>query len=93
MNDLFGPVPAVDPDLALILGFLHSKGIRRHKANEKRARSLLRTYTAQQIMGGVVLGLSRAKGGHVRFLVYFENPIKEVAEMEPDYAKHLIRRG
>ena len=91
-RDLLGEVPA-NPELDQIMSFLKSAGIRRHKANTKRAATMLQKWTAKQIIAGVVLGLQRAKlaGTSPKYLIYFKIPIEEAVAAGPDYVEYLFR--
>ena len=90
-EDLFGEVPAGNPDIDLILGFLKSAGIKLHKANQKRAVKMLETWTVEQIQAGIILGLDRARlaGSHPKYLVYFRGPIQDAVAAGPAYVEYL----
>ena len=94
MIDLFGHVPEVPPDADTIVAFLESKGIRR-KINRQQAKTMLKRWTLDQIIAGVVLGCYRASlsGAKPTRLNYFDWSVADAVAAGPDYVAYLVNHG
>ena len=94
MRDLFGEVPVSDVGILLDFCREHAR-FRTTKHDRKRAATMLKTWSVEEIQAGIVWGTYRAReqGKVPRVLVYYEWAIKEVVSAAPGYVEYLIRKA